>query len=542
MPPLLLGLDLGSTSLKAVVYDLEGHVVASGSRPTELFHPHADHPEWAVWQPEQIWGGAAAAVREAVAKLDDPRQIAGLAVTGMGMDGLPVDADGRWLYPMISWHDPRTVGQLAWWKEHVGVERTFAIGGNPLWPINSALRIRWIAENEPEIFARTHKWLLIEDFVNWLLCARQATDYSMASCTALFDQRRLDWSDELLTAAEIPRQMLCDVLPSGTPLGQVTAAAARETGLSEGTPVILGGHDHLCGALPVGAFRPGVVLDVTGTWESVLTATAGLAGERKGTGSEPIDDNAAEARCREVPVPFLSQSLRPELREMGMTVQAHVARGMHAVWGGNVAGGMLEWYRKEFAPGADWDELMAAAAASPPGARRAMFLPHLSGATCPLVDEQSRGALVGLSNLTTAGDLLRAVIEGLDYQFRDIVASLERGLDVPFERFIAVGGVTRNAFWMQNKADVVGRPIEVPDVEEASPLGAAMLAGIGLGLYRDEQAAFERVYRPGRTFQPDPALAARYSQWFEIYRGVYPALRNGPAQRLAASTLTSTPK
>ena len=273
--PLLLGLDLGSTSLKAVVYDLDGRAVAAGSRPTELFHPHAEHPEWAVWQPEQIWGGAAAAVREAVAELDDPRRIAGVAVTGMGMDGLPVDADGRWLYPLISWHDPRTVGQLAWWKEHVGLERTFAIGGNPLWPINSALRMRWIAENEPAIFARTHKWLLIEDFVNWLLCGRQATDYSMASCTALFDQRRLDWSDELLAAAGIPRRMLCDALPSGTPLGHVTAAAARETGLCEGTPVILGGHDHLCGALPVGALRPGVVLDVTGTWESVLTATAG---------------------------------------------------------------------------------------------------------------------------------------------------------------------------------------------------------------------------------------------------------------------------
>ena len=154
-----------------------------------------------------------------------------------------------------------------------------------------------------------------------------------------------------------------------------------------------------------------------------------------------------------------------------------------------------------------------------------MFLPHLSGATCPVVDERSRGAFVGLSNLTTAGDLLRAVIEGLDYQFLDIVSSLERGLDVRLERFIAVGGATRNAFWMQNKADVVGRPIEVPDVEEASPLGAAMLAGIGLGLYRDEQAAFERVYRPGRIFQPDADLSARYARWFEIYRELYPALR-----------------
>jgi xylulokinase len=493
--PLLLGIDLGSTSLKAVVYDLNGRAVAAGSRPTELCHPHPDHPEWAVWQPEQIWDGAAAAIREALAGLEDPQQVTGVAVTGMGMDGLPIDAEGRWLYPLISWHDPRTAPQLAWWKAHIGAERVFSVGGNPLWAINSALRIRWLAENEPEVFSHTHKWLLIEDFLNFMLCGRQATDYSMASCTALFDQRRLGWSEELLAAADIPRHILCDALPSGTPLGEVNATAACKTGLHPGTPVILGGHDHLCGALPVGAFRPGVILDVTGTWESVLTATAGPA-------------------------------LKPELHMMGMTVQAHVARGMHAVWGGNVAGGILEWYRDQFSHDADWSDLMAGAADSPPGARRVMFLPHLSGATCPVVDERSMGAFVGLSNLTTTGDLLRAIIEGLDYQFLDIVTSLECGLGTRLERFLAVGGATRNAFWMQNKADMVGRPIEVPDVEEASPLGAAMLAGIGLGLYRDEQHAFECVYRPGRIYQPEAALSARYADGFQVYRQFYPALRD----------------
>ena len=150
----LLGIDLGSTSLKAVVYNLDGSVVAKGSRPTQRFHPNPDHPEWAVWQPEQIWGDTAAAIREAVGGLDDPRRIQGLAVTGMGMDGVPVDGDGRWLYPFISWHDPRTAPQLAWWQEHVGAEKVFSIGGNPLWPINSALRILWMKEHEPEITNR----------------------------------------------------------------------------------------------------------------------------------------------------------------------------------------------------------------------------------------------------------------------------------------------------------------------------------------------------------------------------------------------------
>lgn len=157
----LMGIDLGSTSLKAVVYDKAGRAVASGSRPTERFNPWPEHPEWTVWQPEQIWSGTAEAIKEAVAKLDAPSAIRGVAVTGMGMDGVPIDADGKWLYPFISWLDPRTAGQHKWWLEHVGADRTFSIGGNPVWAINSALRIRWMMENEPQIIARADKWLLI---------------------------------------------------------------------------------------------------------------------------------------------------------------------------------------------------------------------------------------------------------------------------------------------------------------------------------------------------------------------------------------------
>lgn len=499
----LLGVDLGSTSLKAVIYDLDGNLVASGSRPTERFHPNPERPEWTVWEPQQIWEGTAAAIREAVSKIDDPRQIRALAVTGMGMDGLPVDDQGRWLYPFISWHDPRTGPQLDWWKEHVGVERTFSIGGNPVWAINSALRILWMAEHERAILARADKWLLIEDFLNFMLCGRQVTDYSMASCTMLFDQRTLQWSEELLRLSGIDRRLLCEVQPSGTVLGEVTAAAAQATGLAAGTPVVLGGHDHLCGALPVGAFQPGVVLDVTGTWEIIMTAT-----------DQPV--------------------LVPELRTSGMTVQAHVARGKHAIWGSNVAAEMLEWYRREFAGSSfgtaaaagasDWDHLMAQAAASPPGARRVMFLPHMSGAACPVVDPQSLGAFVGLSNLATSGDLVRAIIEGLDYQLLDMVSAMEACLNVAMEKFLAVGGATRNEFWMQNKADVVGRPVEVPAVQEATPLGAAILAGIGVGLYQDEFEAHRRVYRPGKTYYPDAARRAWYAERFTIYRDLYPAL------------------
>ena len=154
----------------------------------------------------------------------------------------------------------------------------------------------------------------------------------------------------------------------------------------------------------------------------------------------------------------------------------------------------------------------------------AMFLPHMSAAGCPVVDARSLGAFVGLSNFAQSGDLLRAIIEGLDYQVLDIVMALKTGLGINAERLVAVGGATRNQFWMQNKADVVGMPIEVPEVEEATPLGAAILAGIGVGLYKNEQQAFERVYKPGKIYQPNPELAPLYAEGYQIYQQLYPVL------------------
>jgi len=505
----LVGIDLGSTSLKAVVYDLDGNAVAQASRPTERFTPYPDHPDWVIWRPKQIWSGVCESLQEATAQLDDPRSIRGVAVTGMGMDGVPVTEDGRWLYPFISWHCPRTQPQHQWWLENIGQEKQFAISGNPVWPINTALRLLWMREHEPEILAKAHKWLLIEDFVNFMLCGVFATDYSMASNTLLLDQRTRTYSEELLALSGIDRRLLCDPRPSATVIGQVHARAAEATGLPEGTPMVLGGHDFLCGALAVGGFQPGVVVSILGTWDIIVAALP-----------EPV--------------------LTPEACTMGAWVDSHVARDLWGGMGSAVAGEMTEWFRAQFGfeekhkaeveGGVDWDYLMAAAEASPPGANGVMFLPHLSGSVFPIVDPASRGAFVGLRNTHTKGDMLRAVIEGLNYQFLQILRALESGFGLTTDKLVAVGGGTRNRFAMQNKADMAGMPMEAPALEEATPLGAAILAGIGVGLYRDERDAVERVYRPGRVFEPNPKLTARYAEWFKTFERIYPALRDVHAQ------------
>lgn len=492
----LVGIDLGSTSLKAIIYDLEGNAIASAARPTERFNPYPDHPDWAIWKPEQIWAGVCESLKEAVGQIEDPADIKGVAVTGMGMDGVPVDKDGKWLYPFISWHCPRTEPQYKWWVENVGPERQFEVGGNQIWVFNTVLRLLWMKENEPEILARTDKWLLIEDFVNFMLCGRYATDHSMASTTLLFDQRERVWSDEMIEIAGIDRGLLCDPQPSGTLLGEIHAAAAKATGLAPGTPVVMGGHDYCCGTLPVGAFEPGVVLDVTGTWEIVVTAL-----------SEPV--------------------LTDQVREMGIPVHSHVAKpDLWSIMAAAVAAEMLEWFRKEYGSGADWNNFMKLAADSPAGSNGVMFLPHMSGSHCPVVDPASLGAFVGLRNIVGKGDMLRAIVEGLNYQFLQIVGGLQKALGVQPEKFVAIGGAVKNEFWMQNKADMLGKPVEVPDIEESTPLGAAILAGIGVGLYSDVRDAYEHVRKPGRTYEPNTDLTARYRELFARFEKLYPALKN----------------
>ncbi len=499
----LLGVDVGSTNLKAVLFDLEGKQVAKGDVPNQSVHPDEAHADWQVWEPEQIWSGISESIREAVSTVDASK-IMGVTVTGMGMDGVPLDKDGKWLYPFINWHCPRTLPQQEWWIEHVGAERQYELCGDPIWPFNTALRLLWMRENESEILDRTHKWVLIEDFVNFMLCGEYATDYSMASNTLLFDQRTRTWSDELLEVSGIDGSLLCDPMPSGTVLGTVHKAAAEATGLKQGTPIVLGGHDYSCGCLPTGAFEPGVVLDVMGTWEMVVAAL-----------DEPV--------------------LTPDLLSMGVLMDSHVARGKYAAMAATVAGDMLEWFKREHGTeerrkadesgNVDWDHLMALTDSTPLGSNGVFFLPHMSGAHCPIPDAASAGAFVGLRNGTSRADMLRAMVEGLNYEFLQIVKSLETCLSTKSDKIVAIGGPTKNRFWMQNKADVAGVTVEVPDIDEAVPLGAAILAGIGTGVYADEKDAFSKVYRPGEAYQPDPEANAQYSALYAKYQTLYPALK-----------------
>lgn len=486
--PYLMGIDIGSTSLKAVIYNTEGNIVASGSYPNGVSYMDPEHPNWAFRDPQKIWNGIVSAIRQAIVKIPDPGSIKGVAVTGTGADGLPVGKKGKWLYPFISWHCSRTEPVCQMWRGKADPERVFSITGRQMAAYDTIHRLIWMNDNHPEIMRQTDKWLLIEDYINFMLCGKKATDYSMASSTSVFNPADHTWSGELIKLSGVRKELFPEVLPSGTYLGEVTLQAAILTGLAEGTPVVIGGHDYHCAALASGAFKPGVVMDITGTFEMVLAAL----------------DKA---------------NMDLNIYKAGLTVESHVVKNTYSITGFNVPADMLEWFRKQYG----YEEK---AMASPCGSKGVFFLPHFSGSYCPVIDRSSQGAFVGLVDTVEKGDMLRSIIEGLNYQFREMVEAIERPMGFKSGRIIAVGGAARNKFRMQNKADVTGKVIEVPDIEEAAALGAAILAGIGVGIYSDESEALDRTFKRGKMYYPEEAQNKSYNKYFEIYKQLYPALKN----------------
>lgn len=500
----LLGIDVGSTSMKALVYDLDGNVISRGSHPTESIANDPDHPNWQVYLPDHIWDGIASAIRDAVSQIGPQNRIKAATVTGLGADAVPLDERGEPVYPFINWICTRTMPQFEWWLENVGLERTFQISGWQPFIWSTALRFIWLKENEPELARRVHKWLIVEDFVNYKLTGKYSTDYTDASPTLLFDQRSLAWSDEMLRIAGLEKDILPTPQPSGSFIGEITPQAAENTGLAPGTPIFQGGHDYLVGALAAGAISPGMFLDVTGTWELVITPTT-------------------------------APQWTSEIRQLGLTVEAHSAPGTYCIWAGGTAASMLEWYKDQIGSEAQqraqtglgnvWSNLMDEARSAPPGANGIFFLPHFNGTACPNLNPRSLGAFLGLNDTTKREDMVRAVVEGLDYAFLDMLKALELGAGQTAERITAIGGGARNEFWMQNKADVSGRLVVTPEIEEATALGAAMLAGVGVGIYKNLAEAAQRVHKPGRSFEPNLKLASFYAELFEIYREISPALQ-----------------
>lgn len=463
---LIAGLDLGTTSIKAAVYDLSGRPAATASAPTPTRTPR---PGRAEHDAGALWAVAADVLRKVTARLDDPGRVTSVAVASVAEAGVPLDGSGEPVHPVIAWYDRRAAPQADHLTAALGAGRLAAITGLRPQPIYGICKLMWLRDNRREAFARTRRWLNVADYAAWRLCGVQATDRSLASRTFAQDLAAGRWSETILDAAGLPSSLLAPLVWGGTRLGTVTPEAAAATGLPRGAVVAAGGHDHVCGALAAGVVGPGRALDSMGTAEAILL---------------PLD----------APLPGTTR----------FSQGAHVVRDRYYAAGGIHAGGAsLDWVlRLVGAPGSDPSELLATAGNLPPGAHGLRFLPEGT--------DQPEAALVGVRPDLGGPAVVRAVLEGLAVRARDILDHLTAAaglVDPPELRLI--GGGTRIPQQVRIKAAVQGRSVVLPHVDEATSLGAALLGAVGAGLL-DAAAAANLPVGCDRV-TPDAADAEQYA-------------------------------
>ncbi|HEX2026758.1 MAG TPA: FGGY family carbohydrate kinase [Nitriliruptorales bacterium] len=488
--PAIAGLDIGTTNIKAVVFDPRGHPVSSAAVPTPTNTPR---PGWTEHDPEELWDAAVQALRDAV-RGADPRRVESVAVASMAEAGVPLDGSGRPVHDVIAWFDRRSTEQARHLEREVGADRLAEVTGLRLQPIYGLCKLMWLQQHQPDAFSRLRRWLHVADFIAYRLCGEQATDFSLATRTAALDLGALDWSQELLAAAEIDASVLPPLRWSGTRLATVMADAAEATGLPTSATVATGGHDHICGALAAGVLDPGRALDSMGTAESILVPTAEFP-----RGGQPA--------------------------RHGYSCGAHVARGRYYVAGGvHAAGASVDWIVDLVGDAEQRDRLLAAAEKVPPGARGACFMPHLRSPDGEVVQ---RAALFGLTPDLDRATVVRAVLEGLAFAFRDTLEAVagHAGLEeAPEVR--GIGGGARNRLLLRLKATVLGRPLQRLEVQEATSLGAALLGAVGAGLFEDAGAAADAQELDAEEVAPDPEQVEAYQARFrEIYGRDYPELR-----------------
>jgi xylulokinase len=497
MPTFLLGIDVSTTATKALLIDEQGAVVAVAATEYSFETPQ---PLWSEQDPALFWSGAVQSVCQVIEISGvSPGDIVAVGLTGQ-MHGLTLlDAHGETLRPCILWNDQRTAKQCAEISRRVGQERVLQLTGNPVLTGFTAPKILWVQQNEPEVFRRVAHILLPKDYVRYKLTGGFFSDVSDSSGTSLFDVGKRVWSDEMLRALDIPRTRLPEVTESPVVSAKINAEAARATRLLEGTPVVGGGGDQAAQAVGTGIVREGIVSVTVGTSGVVFAQSDSYRVEPQGR---------LHAFCHAVPGKW---------HLMGVTLSA---------------GGSLRWYRdalgeteKQVAArtGQDvYDVLMAQATQAPAGCEGLLFLPYLTGERTPHPNPNARGVFFGLTVRHNKSHLIRAVLEGVSFGLRDSL-ELMRVLGVPLAQVRASGGGARSALWRQILADVFDAEIATVNVTEGAAYGAALLAGVGVGVYRDVESACEVVRITGRT-QPGTARTV-YADYYPRYRALYPALK-----------------
>ncbi|BBD41322.1 sugar kinase (plasmid) [Aminobacter sp. Y103A] len=504
-----MGIDFGTTQIRASIYAPDGTLVAGGKVATPTIRPDTDS---AHHEPEAVWAATLAVIRAALDGIAEPSLVRGIACASVGEAGLLIGAKGEELTPIIAWYDRRAIAECRDFVGRLGADALYGITGQPPEPILGIYKLLWLMARQPNLFARPAQWLNVADYLAFRLSGRICAESSLACRTGVFDLQRRTWATELLKQAGLRPDLFPELQANGAPLGTIRQPVAAATGLPASCVVAVGGHDQAMSALVCSGLADGMLSATLGTTEALLAAVT-------------------------------SPSRSAMLGRQGFCQGVLTAgRPRHYVLGGVfTAGASIEWFRQTILGGIAHEPLIATAAAIPIGSRGVCFRPQLALGSAPHPSPHANGSFWGLSMAADPGAMFRAILEGLAYEARLCIEALAALPEVgAIRRINAVGGDTRNLLRMSIKASVSGTPIDIIDVEDATSLGAALMAGLGAGVYADLDSALAALALPRTTILPVPEDQAFYDAYFRsVYRHAPAALASlrepRPGSKLGAA-------
>lgn len=488
--------DCGSTNATVVAVDCCGQIVQSASHPNApIRQPECAEERWRIWDLEQIWGKLADACQQVCGRIDADR-IKAVTVTTFGANGAPVRADATLTYPVICWQDDRTEQLARDITSQISAEEIFDLTGYQIISFNTILRLIWLRQNAPAALEEADFWLMMPGLLSMKLSGQPSLEPTSGGTMMAMDMGRRDWSPRMLALAEVDASFFPPWIEPGQVIGPVTSQAARQTGLPEGTPVVAAGHDTQFAAIGSGA-RPNEAILSSGTWEILMLRVAQFRPNQLGFQEGLLFE------CDAVPGRW-----DPQLLMMGSAV--------------------LEWIREQFFRAtADrqrtYQQMIAAAQQVAPGSDGVTLIPSFVPDTGPTKKYNTHGTILGLNLQTSGAHIYRAGLEGLSFQMRSALDTLQQAVGFEATGLRVVGGGSRNELWNQIRADVTGLPVTTIAQREATVLGAALFAFVGAGLFSSLDEALSSMQRDETTFEPSAATDT-YAALYERYCQVPPAL------------------
>ncbi len=498
MTEIVLAIDAGTTGVRSMLFDKAGTVLGSAYSEYESMFPS---PSWVEQDAESWWLTSCETIKSALAKSGlGAEKIVGVSITNQRETIVPIDEDGKQLRNAIVWQDRRTVPQCDWILNRMSEDEVYAITGLTVDPYFSAPKILWIKENEESTFKNTHKFLLVHDYLMYRLSDELVTDFSNASRTMLFDLRGGTWSERMLDALEIPKEKLPTPVEPGTRVGEITSRASKETDLKEGTPVVAGGGDQQCAALGVGVVREGMLKSTTGTGTFLLahSKTVRLDPGRRVLCSRHVVPNS-------------------------FVVEASMF----------TTGSALKWFRDNLGieertiaddRGVDPYEIITEEAGKiPAGSEGVVHIPHFAGAGAPNWNPHTRGIFAGLALGHTRAHIVRSILEGVSYEIRTNFEVM-RELGLPSKEVRVTGGSARSETWMQIQANILRTPVIRTQMEEATAVGAAILAFKGIGAFKSVAQAAEEMVKTLDPLSPTKESLEVYKKGYKKFQELYSAI------------------